>query len=68
MAYTATYAVGDLDDIFIDVIGGIVAGIGGQALVVGGGIAVAIVVAVYTGLFDKIMSFVRKMLGFAKKN
>ena len=43
MAYTATYGSGEFDDIIIDVLGGITAGIASQAWVLG---SLAVILAI----------------------
>ena len=51
MAYTATYAIADLDDIIIDIVGKFLAAFGDQAAVLAGLIVLGIMIAILLHLF-----------------
>lgn len=54
MAYTATYAVADLDDIIVDIVGKFLAAFGDQAAVLAALIVLSIMIAILLHLFGGI--------------
>jgi len=66
MTYTAVYAIADIDDIIIDIIGKFLAAFGDQAAIIAGLIVLGIVVAVALSLFGGVAGIMGMFKKFGK--